>query len=173
VVRTQFRFAKRHDLTFADPARHLSGGRGAERILLPMTAGEIRAVEQAAVTPAQRLAIALAAVHATRPKTIRELTLDDIDLPNWRIITAGHRQRLGELTRNALLAWLGYRRATWPDTANRHVLVSRISALATGADPLHLALAFNIDHANAMAYANAARNLLTSPAEQGLSRRPK
>jgi hypothetical protein len=94
----------------------------------------------------------------------------------------------------------------WPDTANRHVLVSRISALgtrpvspdyldkhqprgvslehirrdrilhealATGADPLHLALVFNIDHTNAMAYANAARNLLTSPAEQALSRRPK
>ena len=46
-------------------------------------------------------------------------------------------------------------------------------ALATGADPLHLALVFNIDHTNAMAYANAARNLLTSPAEQPLSRRPK
>jgi hypothetical protein len=27
---------------------------------------------------------------------------------------------------------------------------------ATGADPLHLALVFNIDHANAMAYANVA-----------------
>ncbi|MGO9779106.1 MAG: hypothetical protein ACLPKE_09540 [Streptosporangiaceae bacterium] len=31
----------------------------------------------------------------------------------------------------ALLAWLGYRRATWPDTANRYVLVSRTSALGT------------------------------------------
>ena len=93
-----------------------------------------------------------------------------------------------------MLAWLGYRRASWPNTANRHVLISRISALgtgpvsadyldkhqlrgvslehirrdrilqealATGADPLHLALVFNIDHTNAMAYANAARNLLS------------
>jgi hypothetical protein len=53
--------------------------------------------------------------------------------------------------------------------------LSRIlhEALATGADPLHLALVFNIDHTNAMAYANAARNLLTSPAEQALSRRPE
>jgi len=141
------------------------------------------------VTPAQRLAIALAAVHAARPKAIRELTLDDIDLPSRRITLAGHRQRLGELTRHALLAWLGYRYATWPDTANRHVLVSRISALGTrpvspdyldkhqlhgisleqirrdrilqealasGADPVHLALVFNIDHTNAMAYANVA-----------------
>jgi hypothetical protein len=48
---------------------------------------------------------------------------------------------------------------------------ARRPALAAGADPLHLALVFNIDHTNAMAYANAARNLLTSPAEQALSRR--
>jgi integrase len=129
------RFGKlnvRHGLTFADPTRHLSGGRDAGHVVLPMTAEEIRAAGQATVTPAQRLAIALAAVHATRPKAIRELTLDDIDLPSRRIIIAGHRQRLGELTRNALPAWLGYRRVTWPDTANRHVLVSRISALGTG-----------------------------------------
>ena len=205
-LRSLFRFAKRRGLTFADPTRHLSGGRAAGRSVLPITAEEIRAAGQAAVTPAQRLAIALAAVHAARPKAIRELTLDDIELPSRRITLAGHRQRLGELTCNALLAWLGYRRATWPDTANRHVLVSRISALgtrpvspdyldkhqlrgisldrirrdrilqealATGADPLHLALVFNIDHTNAMAYANTARNLLSSPAEQAPSRRPK
>ena len=171
-----------------------------------MNAEEIRAAGQAAVTPAQRLAIALAAVHAARPKAIRELTLDDIDLPSRRITLAGHRQRLGDLTRDTLLAWLEYRRASWPNTANRHVLVSRISALgtrpvspdyldkhqprgislehirrdrilhealATGADPLHLSLVFNIDHTNAMAYANAARNLLSSPAEQALSRHPQ
>ena len=205
-LRSLFRFTKRHGLTFADPARHLSGGRGAGRILLPMTAEEIQTAQQAAVTPAQRLAIALAAVHAARPRAIRELTLDDIDLPSRRITLAGQRQRLGELTCNALLAWLGYRRATWPDTANRHVLLSRISALgtgpvsadfldkhqprgvclehirrdrilhealATGADPLHLSLVFSIDHTNAMAYANAARNLLNSPAEQALPGRPE
>jgi hypothetical protein len=56
-----------------------------------------------------------------------------------------------------------------------HIRRDRIlhEALATGADPLHLALVFNIDHTNAMAYANAARNLLSSPAEQAPSRRPK
>ena len=104
-----------------------------------------------------------------------------------------------------MLAWLDYRRATWPDTASRHVLITRKSALgtgpvsasyladylgrhqrgislehirrdrilaealATGADPLHLALVFNIDHTNAMAYANATGNLLTDPAGQELS----
>ena len=50
-----------------------------------MTAEQIQAVQQAAATPAQRLAIALAAVHAARPGAIRELTLEDIDLPSRRI----------------------------------------------------------------------------------------
>ena len=196
-LRSLFRFARRRGLTFADPTAHLRGGRAAGHVMLPMTTEQIRAVQQAAVTPAQRLAIALAAVLAARPGAIRELTLDDIDLPGRRISIAGHSQPLGELTRNILLAWLDYRRATWPGTANRHVLLSRKSALgtgpvsasyladyvgrhhrgislehirrdrilhealATGADPLHLALVFNIDHTNAMAYAGAARSLLS------------
>ena len=73
-LRSLFRFAKRRGLTFADPTRHLRGGRGAGRTVLPMTAEEIQTVQQAAATPAQRLAIALAAVHAARPGAIRELS---------------------------------------------------------------------------------------------------
>ena len=122
-------------------------------------------------------------------------------------LSADRRQPLGELTRDALLAWLDYRCATWPDTASRHILITRKSALgtgpvsasyladylgrhqrgislehirrdrilaealATGADLFHLALVFNIDHTNAMAYANAARNLL-SPARPDRSYHP-
>src|SRR5215467_5689523 len=57
-LRSLFRFAKRGSLTFADPTAHLRGGRAADRTMLPMTAEQIRAVQQAAATPAQRLAIA-------------------------------------------------------------------------------------------------------------------
>jgi hypothetical protein len=71
-------------------------------------------------------------------------------------------------------------RLTTSASANRAASLERIrrdrilhEALAAGAGPLHLALVFNIDHTNVMAYASAARNLLTSPAGQGLSRRPK
>ena len=88
------------------------------RTVLPMTAEEIRAAGQAAVTPAQRLAIAPAAVHAARPKAIRELTLDDIDLPSRRITIAGHRQRLGELTCNAAAGVLALADAAWPAHRN-------------------------------------------------------
>ena len=67
-----------------------------------MTDAEIRAVERAAISPAQRLIVALAAIHAARSGAIRHLTLDDLDLPNRRITIAGHSQRLGELTCTAL-----------------------------------------------------------------------
>jgi hypothetical protein len=52
--------------------------------------GEINQATAAAVTPAVRLALALAAVHAARPKAIRELHVDNIDLGNRSlVITAG------------------------------------------------------------------------------------
>ena len=56
-----------------------------------MTEDEVRAVEQLAVHPAQRLIIALLAVHAARLISIQLLTLADVDLPNRRITLAGHR----------------------------------------------------------------------------------
>ena len=84
--------------------------------------------------------------------------------------------------RGALRGYLGTRLVS-PDYLDKHQLHGisleqirrdRIlhEALATGADPLHLALVFSIDHANAMAYANAARNLLSSPAGQAPSPAP-
>jgi integrase len=130
-VRSLFRFAKKRGLVFANPAARLKAADPGGS-LLPMTDAEIRAVEQAAASPAQRLIVALAAVHAARWAAIRDLTLDDLDLPDRRITIAGHRQRLGELTCRALRAWLDYRRATWPRTPNRHVLISAKTALGSG-----------------------------------------
>lgn len=130
-LRSLFRFAKRHGLVFVNPTTGLKAS-PAEPSLIPMTDAEIRAVEQLAVRPAERLIIALAAEHATRTGTIRHLTLDDIDLPNRRITLAGHNQRLGELTHRALRAWLDHRRATWPTTTNRHVIVGVKTALGAG-----------------------------------------
>ncbi|WP_207756185.1 hypothetical protein [Nonomuraea cypriaca] len=37
-------------------------------------------LEDPATTPAERLVLILAAVHAARPKAIREILLDDVDL---------------------------------------------------------------------------------------------
>ena len=130
-VRSLFRFARKRGLIFANPAARLTAADPGGS-LLPMTDAEIRAVEQAATSTAQRLIVALAAVHAARWAAIRALTLDDLDLANRRITIGGHPQRLGELTYRALRAWLGYRRATWPRTPNRHVLISERTALGSG-----------------------------------------
>jgi integrase len=127
-VRSLFRFAKKRGLIFADPARRLSAAEP-EPSILPMTDDEIEVVEQAITLPGQRLIVALAAVHAARWKAIQALTLDDLDLPNRRITIAGHPQRLGDLSHQALRAWLDYRRATWPHSPNRHVLISKRTAL--------------------------------------------
>ncbi len=148
-LRSLFRFAKRRHLVFVDPTRHLRGtGRGVVRSLSPMTTAQIDAVRDAVRCPAQRLVVALSAVHAARGAAIRALLLDDVDLPGKTITLAGHEQFLGDLTRTVLLGWLRQRRQTWPHTANRHVLVSRTTALGTGpvtADYLERLLTLRID----------------------------
>jgi hypothetical protein len=107
-------------------------GRVSTRALCPMTDAQIGAVAQAAVTPAQRLVIALAAVHAARAAAIRELTLDALDLPGRRITLGWHAQPMSEFVHHALVAWLRLRQATWPHTANRHVLISAFTATGDG-----------------------------------------
>ncbi len=97
-----------------------------------MTDAEIRAIEPSIITPAQRLVVALAAVHAARASTIRHLTLDDVDLPNRRITLEGVAQPLGSLAHRALRSWIEHRRATWPHTPNRHLVISRGTAHGVG-----------------------------------------
>jgi len=130
-LRSLFRFACKRRLVFTDPTTRITLS-SVERQVVPMTDGEIRAVESAARTPPQRLVVALAAVQAARLGTIRGLTLDDLDLPNRRITLAGHTQRLGDLTHQALLTWLAQRRNRWPNSPNRHVLISPRTALGAG-----------------------------------------
>ncbi|WP_051753549.1 hypothetical protein [Streptosporangium amethystogenes] len=131
-LRSLFQFAKRRRLVFADPTRRLSAGCAPTRALLPMTDEEIGAVQAVAVSPAQRLIIALAALYAARAKAIRELTLDDIDLGRRLIRIGGLEHRLSELAQSALVTWLEHRRRQWPRTHNRHALVSGASAIGTG-----------------------------------------
>jgi hypothetical protein len=88
-LRSLFRFAKRRGLVFSNPTARLRA-EVIDRNLLPMSDAEIHAVEQVAVNPAQRLIVALLAVHAARPASIRNLMLDDLEMPNRRITVAGH-----------------------------------------------------------------------------------
>lgn len=130
-MRSLFRFAKKRGLTFTNPTVGVKA-RQIDPDMVPMTEDEIRFIEQLAIEPAQRVAVALAAEHAARTGTIRNLALDDLDMPNRRITLDGHNQRLGELTYRALKVWLDRRRTTWPLTPNRHVLVNTKTVLNTG-----------------------------------------
>jgi hypothetical protein len=97
-LRSLFRHAKKTGTIFRDPTRGIRDDQRPLTLLQPLHPGEIDQAMAAAVTPAARLALALAAVHAARPKTIRELHLDDIDPGNRRLTLAGHSRPLDDLT---------------------------------------------------------------------------
>jgi hypothetical protein len=140
-------------------------------------------------------------MHAARPKAIRELLLDDVDLGNHRLTIGGRTRPLDDLTRQVLAEWLSHRRARWPSTANPHLLINQMSAngtgpastiyfaktalrgqaatlerlrvdrqlqeaIACGPDPLHLAAMFGLDPKTAIRYAENARQLLITAAEE-------
>ena len=64
------------------------------------------------------------------------------------------------------------RRCATPATLDRLRMDRQLEeALVSGADPLHLAVVFDVDPATATRYANAARQLLTSAIEDQTSQR--
>jgi len=132
-LRSLFGHCKKTGRIFADPTRGVRAGQRPLNLIQPLQPAEIDAATTAAVTPAARLALALAAVHAARPKTIRELHLGDVDLGNRRLAIAGRTRPLDELTRQLLLAWLEHRRDRWPGTANPHLIINQQTAMTTRA----------------------------------------
>jgi integrase len=206
-LRSLFTWARKNNLVFHNPTRQIKTTRLTGTIWQPLLSEEIASTITAATTPHARLFVALAAVHAGRAQAIRALNLDDVDLPNRRLTIAGHTRPLDELTHRVLLEWLNYRRERWPNTANRHLLIStktavglgpvspswprkillgttatlerlRIDrqleeAITHGADPLHLALVFDLDESTAIRYAASARQLLAQPHERHPSASPQ
>jgi integrase len=132
-LRSLFGHCKKNGRIFRDPTRGLATGQQPLNLIEPLRPEEIDQATTAAVTPAARLALALAAVHAARPKAIRELHLDDLDLGNRRLTIAGKTRPLDELTRGLLLAWLVHRARRWPTTANPHLIVNQQTAMTTRA----------------------------------------
>ena len=130
-LRSLFSHAKTAGTIFRDPARGIHDAPRPLILLQPLQPQDISQATAAAVTPAARLTVALAAVHAARPKTIRELHLADIHLGNRRLTITGQARPLDDLTRHLLLAWLGYRACRWPGTANPHLIINQQTAMTT------------------------------------------
>jgi integrase len=130
-LRSLTRHCKKNGLIFADPAARIRGTPRPETMILPLPAARISTATEAAVTPAARLALALAAVHALRPDAIRHLALGDIDLGNRRITIAGQSRPLDDLTRRLILQWLGHRREHWPRTSSPYLIINNQAAMTT------------------------------------------
>ena len=132
-LRSLFGHAKKTGTIFRDPTRGVRDGQRPLILIQPLQPAEMDQATSAAVTPAARVAVALAAIHAARPKTIRELHLGDVDPGNRRLVIAGRARPLDDLTRSLLLAWLQHRGRRWPGTANPHLIINQQTAMTTRA----------------------------------------
>jgi site-specific recombinase XerD len=132
-LRSLFGHCKKTGRIFRDPTRGVRDGQRPLILIQPLQPAEIDQATSAALTPAARLAVALAAIHAARPKTIRELHLHDADLGNRRLVIAGSARPLDDLTASLLLAWLAHRGRRWPGTANPHLIINQQTAMTTRA----------------------------------------
>src|SRR2546421_890044 len=132
ILRSLFRHCKKTGTIFRAPTPRTRPSRAEPTAILPLHPDHIRESINAATTPAHRVAVVLATVHAARSKDILTLRLDDVDLGNRRLGLAGHIRPLDHLTHDVILEWLDERRTRWPHTANPHLLINRLTALETG-----------------------------------------
>ncbi|MGH3183532.1 MAG: hypothetical protein ACRDOE_16755, partial [Streptosporangiaceae bacterium] len=200
-LRSLFGFCASDRVIFRNPARGIKvGKRPSTTVIQPLGQDAIDDAIAAATTPAARLIVALAGVHAARSSAVCALRLSDADPGRRRLLLGGRPRPLDDLTGRLLRAWLETRRTRWPGTANPHLLINAQTALgtgpvsrtwvnaalrghaatiealragrqleeamATGADPLHLAVTFGLDPGTAVRYASSARQLLQTAAEQ-------
>jgi len=131
-LRSLFAFCKRRKTIFRSPVQGIRVGERTWGVIQPLSQDEVDQAAAAAVTPAARLVLVLAAMHAARVKAIRQIRLDAVDLGNRRIVIGGRARPLDELTRQVLHEWLAHRGTRWPSTSNPHLLINQHSANGTG-----------------------------------------
>ncbi|MER6631852.1 hypothetical protein ABT301_27180 [Streptomyces sp. NPDC000987] len=131
-LRSLFRHAKKNGQIFRNPTIRIRVPRQTGGVLQALVQADIDEAVATATTPDIRLIVALAAVHAARPKTIRTMQLEDVDLGNRRITVGGHVRPLDDLTHRAVLEWLDHRRNRWANTANPHLLITQKTAVELG-----------------------------------------
>lgn len=132
-LRSLFAHAKKTGTIFRNPTRRIKVGQHECGVLQPLRPEHVTQAAQAATTPAMRVLVALAGIHAARVGAILALQLDDIDLGGRGLIIAGRSRPLDDLTHQVLLDWLRYRRERWPTTANPHLIINKHTALETKA----------------------------------------
>ncbi|MBE1579498.1 MULTISPECIES: hypothetical protein [Pseudonocardiaceae] len=124
-LRSIFRLLKAHKRVFVNPTARIPLGRGPGRIPLPTPVDDIR--EALCSEDTTRAAIAaLVAFHALSSQQLRNLQLTDVHDGH---LQAGDRTiPLAGPVRQRLGAYLDYRSARWPATANPHLFIHYRSA---------------------------------------------
>ena len=132
-LRSLFGYLKSRRRIFANPASRLPADIGRHRNpTVPVPVRSETPGSAAPMGPDEWLVNVLIRHHALPGTTIAGLTLDDVDLDQRTLTAAGHRRPLDQLTRDAITSYLAYRTRRWPLTANRHLLLSQLSALQDG-----------------------------------------
>ncbi|MFE2492405.1 hypothetical protein ACFXGR_56650 [Streptomyces mirabilis] len=131
-LRSLFGQARKNGTVFKNPTSRIRVGQRELGVIQPLQPQDISGSIAAVTHPADRLVLALAAVHAARPGAIRRLQLDDVDIGNRRLSINGRTRPLDELTLQLTQDWLEFRRLRWPGTANPHLLINKQTALGTG-----------------------------------------
>jgi hypothetical protein len=128
-LRSIFRLLKAHKRVFVNPAARIPLGRGAGRIPLSTPVDRIReALTSDDIT--QAAIAALVAFHTLYSRQLRDLQLTD--LRDGRVHLDGRSIPLAAPVRERLRAYLDYRAARWPATANPHLFIHYRSANHTG-----------------------------------------
>lgn len=130
-MRSLFRSLKAQRLIFTNPALGIAVGHMVPRPVLALEPADRRQRLAESDAPGS-VAVLLAGVHGLRSSEIAALTLDAVDFTAGTLLVRGGVRALDQLTLGKLRDWVEARRARWPVTANRHVLVNQSNAGGVG-----------------------------------------
>lgn len=130
-LRSLFKVLKARGLVFVNPTAGLPSERPERRQPLPLDVDVLRAGLDSD-DPVQAALTALFAFHGLRAGELRQLKLTD--MAGGYLGVAGRRVVLAKPVRARLSAYLDYRNAKWPSTANAHLFTNHRTACHT--DPV-------------------------------------
>jgi integrase len=133
-LRSLFTVLKQQKAIFANPTARIRTGKPPRGQPMPIGLTALREALDS-TDPARAALVALLAYHALRSGQLRRLMLTD--LQDGRLQVDGRTLLLAPEVTQRVNAWLAYRSARWPDTANPHLFVTQRSAVHTAPPGSH------------------------------------
>ncbi|MFD5430284.1 hypothetical protein [Streptomyces sp. NPDC127084] len=127
-LRSLFHLLKQDHVVFSDPTHRMRLGYHPSREPLPVDTAALQTLLDES-DPARAAVAALVAFHGLATSQVRNLQLIDISA-GWLHID-DRKIPLAPPVRHRIAAYLDYRAATWPNTANPHLFINRRSAMET------------------------------------------